>query len=69
LGEQGNLEFRAEIFNILNHPNFGMPGGSQFSGKTTDYGPYSEAPGSSAGVVTNTDTSSRQLQLALKVIF
>jgi hypothetical protein len=49
LGEQGKLEFRAEFFNILNHPNFGMPNATVFSGKTTDYGPYSESPGSSAG--------------------
>jgi hypothetical protein len=69
LGEQGNLEFRAEIFNILNHPNFGMPGGTVFSGKTTDYSPYSETTGSSAGVITTTVTTSRQVQLALKVVF
>jgi hypothetical protein len=25
LGEQGNVEIRAEIFNIANHPNFGAP--------------------------------------------
>jgi hypothetical protein len=25
LGESGNIEFRAEFFNILNHPNFGLP--------------------------------------------
>jgi len=25
LGEAGNLEFRAEFFNIFNHPNFGLP--------------------------------------------
>jgi len=25
LGEQGNIEFRAEFFNLLNHPNFSNP--------------------------------------------
>ena len=69
LGEQGKLEFRAEIFNILNHPNFAMPNGTVFSGTTTDYGPYSEAPSASAGVITATVTTSRQIQFALKIIF
>jgi hypothetical protein len=25
LGEQGAVQFRAEMFNIMNHPNFGAP--------------------------------------------
>jgi hypothetical protein len=25
LGEAGNLEFRAEFFNVFNHPNFFLP--------------------------------------------
>ena len=69
LGEQGNLQFRAEIFNILNHPNFAMPNGTVFSGKTTDYSAYSEAPSSSAGVISSTISTSRQIQLALKLVF
>ena len=31
LGEQGKLEFRAEVFNILNHANFAMPSGTVLS--------------------------------------
>ncbi len=31
LGEQGAVQFRAEIFNIANHPNFGAPSSSLIS--------------------------------------
>jgi hypothetical protein len=69
LGEAGMLQFRMEIFNILNHANFAMPNGSVFTGATTHFSPYSEAPLSTAGVITSTVTTSRQIQFALKVIF
>jgi hypothetical protein len=69
LGEAGDLEFRAEFFNILNHPNFNMPNGTVFSGSTKDFSPYSEAPSASAGVISSTSTTSRQIQCALKVDF
>jgi hypothetical protein len=71
LGEQGSVEFRAEFFNILNHPNFGMPSTTvaQYAGKTSDIGAYSEAPTSGSGQITQTATTARQIQFALKVIF
>ena len=61
LKEGINLQFRAEIFNILNHPNFTQPNNTVTSG---DF-----------GRITATRTargdlgSSRQLQLGLKVTF
>jgi hypothetical protein len=62
--EKTMVEFRADAFNILNHPDFGQPNRT-----------VSTAPSNSFGQITSTrfpvgDTgSSRQLQLALKVIF
>jgi Carboxypeptidase regulatory-like domain len=55
-----NLQFRAEAFNVLNHANFGYPNEVVFQGN--DYS-------SSAGVITNTATTSRQIQFALKLLF
>ena len=82
LGEAGNVEIRAEVFNVLNRPNFGYPSGVAYTGATTNLtgginGLQNEAPtGASianpfgtAGQITQTTTSSRQIQLALKLIF
>jgi len=60
LNERWSLQFRAEAFNILNHTNFGEPNRVVFSGNNIS---------PSAGVITSTATSSRQLQFALKLIF
>jgi len=70
LGEQGSVEFRTEIFNILNHPNFGMPASATvFNGATSVLGPYQQAPLAGVGQITTTVTTSRQIQFALKLIF
>ena len=63
LTEWLNVQFRAEFFNILNHPNFGIPTGSVFT--TTG------AISSAAGVITSTNqnTNPRQIQFALKFRF
>jgi hypothetical protein len=68
LGESGLLEFRAEMFNILNHPNLGIPSGGVFAGSTTAT-PAVEDVLSTAGQITKTSTSSRQIQFALRVQF
>jgi hypothetical protein len=69
LGEHGELQFRAETFNLLNHANFGMPTGNVFAGTLTDKSNYVETPLSTAGSITKTITTSRQIQFALKVVF
>ncbi len=69
LGERSRLEFRAEIFNILNHANFAMPIGTVFAGSNKDAGGWSESPVATAGLITSTATSSRQIQLVLKLLF
>jgi hypothetical protein len=55
------LQFRAEAFNVLNHPNFGLPA-------TTVFDSRGNTP-ASAGEITSTVGTSRQVQLGLKVQF
>src|SRR5213594_3253001 len=62
--ESVTLQFRAEAFNVLNRANFAFPNQIVFQGNSSNYS-YSE----SAGQITNTATASRQLQLALKLLF
>jgi hypothetical protein len=60
ISEKMNLQFRAEFFNVLNHANFNSPNTTVFS---------SGAISASAGLITATSTTSRQIQLGLKLIF
>jgi hypothetical protein len=65
LGEAGRVEFRAEFFNITNHPNFNIPARTVYAGNASI-----QPPLGSAGVITDTGSATaRQIQLALKVIF
>ena len=64
LGEGGKLEFRAEFFNILNRVNFQLPNKLVFAARADV-----EAALPTAGLITSTVGSSRQIQLALKVIW
>ena len=60
INERWSLQFRAEVFNLLNHTNFSFPNAVVFQGSNIN---------PSAGVITATTTSSRQIQLALKLLF
>jgi hypothetical protein len=61
--ENLNLEFRAEIFNLFNRANFNPP-----LVNNTIFNQDGSA-NSAAGQLDSTSTSSRQLQVALKLIF
>ncbi len=62
LGEGKNLEFRAELFNFLNHPNFGAPSNIVFSDAAGNLDP-------NVGRITTTSTKMRQVQFGLKFVF
>ena len=69
LGEAGALEFRAEFFNILNHPNFATPSSLNFVGDPGDLSPFTEKTGKSAGAITSTIQTPRQIQVSLRLEF
>jgi hypothetical protein len=73
LTEVLRMQFRAEVFNIFNHANFALPNASAFtagaSGACTASGAGCGAINPEAGQITNTVTTSRQFQFALKFVF
>jgi len=60
--ERWHLQFRAEVFNLLNHTNFNTPNPVVYASATG-------GPSPTAGVITSTATTSRQVQLGLKLIW
>jgi len=54
-GEQRELAFRWELFNAVNHPQFGLPGATIGVG--------------GAGTITSTQRANRQMQFALRLAF
>jgi hypothetical protein len=71
LSESVRVQFRAEVFDIFNHANFGQPGRVAQINRNAD-GSFSLG---NFGVITNTrfgtgdSGSSRQIQFALKLLF
>ncbi|MBV8832237.1 MAG: carboxypeptidase regulatory-like domain-containing protein [Acidobacteriaceae bacterium] len=58
--EHLNVQFRAEFFNVLNRANFNTPNAVVFT-------PSGVSP--TAGVITSTSTTSRQIQFGLKLLW
>jgi len=69
--ERLNTQFRAEIFNIFNHANFGIPALNAFTAVGGLTGSPTGFPGNAAnaGQITSIVGTSRQIQLALKFLF
>src|SRR6266699_1145814 len=65
ISERFNVQFRAEIFNILNHVNFAPP----TTPTNTDIFDGAGNGSGGAGLLTKTTTSPREIQFAVKVIF
>jgi hypothetical protein len=65
-----HAQFRAEFFNVLNRANFTTPNPVVFSSGPTPKAPTAEvAPSATAGVVSATSTTSRQIQFGMKILF
>jgi outer membrane receptor protein involved in Fe transport len=65
ISETFNAQFRAEVFNILNHANFSPP---PFP-NNTDIFDSTGAPNPSVGNLISTTTTAREIQFALKFIW
>ena len=61
--ENFGLQFRAEIFNLLDRANLNTPNLIVFTPPTAT----SNKPSGTAGAITSTSTSSRQVQFGLKL--
>jgi hypothetical protein len=62
--ERVRAQFQVQAFNASNHTNFATPASAQLQIFNV-----SGAPSTTAGLITSTSTSGRQLQFALKLIF
>jgi hypothetical protein len=62
LSERLGLQFRAEIFNLFNHTNLNTPNPVVYAAATG-------GPSPTAGIITSTATSSRQVQFGLKFLW
>jgi hypothetical protein len=62
LAERLNFQFRGEFFNIFNRTNYNNPNPVVFTSATSGASP-------TAGVITSTTTTSRQIQFGLKLLW
>jgi len=66
ISENFNAQFRVEMFNIMNHPNFAPPGPGDGN---TDIFLSNTDPSGLAGKLIRTTIPERQIQVALKIVF
>jgi len=66
--ERFSLQFRAELFNIFNHPNFATPNLTAFNAGSFTTG-FMGTPNQTAGQITSIVGNARQTQFSLKLIF
>ncbi len=74
ISETFNVQFRLEMFNIMNHPNFGPPGPGDgntdiFDANGASLKPLPDGSGGQAGVLQRTTIPERQIQFAVKIVF
>jgi len=62
ISEKVHAQFRAEFFNVFNRVNFATPNAVVFSSAGS-------APSTTAGVITSTASTSRQIQFGLKLLW
>jgi outer membrane receptor protein involved in Fe transport len=70
ISENFNVQFRLEMFNIMNHPNFAPPGPGD--GNTDIFGGDGASlagAGGTAGALLRTTIPERQIQFAIKIVF
>jgi len=65
ISEKFAVQFRAEFFNLLNHPNFSAPASGVFVQGANGGG----NPNPTAGRITSTIDPARQIQFGLKILF
>ena len=64
LRERLSLQFRAEMFNLLNRANFNTPNLITFTSSVSG-----TKTSGTAGAITSTSTTSRQIQFGLKLLW
>lgn len=64
ISEQFNIQFRLEVFNLANHTNFNPP-----TANSQIFNGDGSTGGLTPGLLNSTSTTSRQVQVALKVIW
>ena len=67
-GETAKLEFRSELFNAFNHPQYSLGNAGNTITFVTQGSGLAAAPGSGFGTITS-DHGPREIQLALKLIW